>query len=168
MRSAGINQAFAGGTVLFQRDGLSTVAGGFVFPRHGVTEGIHQPRLSTGVFPEFRENGCIKYLPRGLGVLGVERLHFSQRETAHAQGCRFDIEGTAARDHFLIPLRDAVIAHITHPAEDHTLRERNIRSSDIAFPQLAQQRNECVADQRIDFINHQHDGFAGFGCPAGE
>ena len=52
---------------------------------------------------------------------------------------------------------DAVVAQIAHPAQDDRLREV-IRALGVAGAQLAQQRDQGVADQGVHLVEQQHDG----------
>ena len=50
---------------------------------------------------------------------------------------------------------DAVVAHIPHAAQDHAVREM-LGALAVSRSQLAENRQQRVADQRVDLVDEQH------------
>ena len=47
-------------------------------------------------------------------------------------------------------------AHVAHPAKDDALR-KPVRALRVAGPELAQDRDEGVADECVDLVDHEHE-----------
>ena len=62
---------------------------------------------------------------------------------------------------------DAVVAHVAHAAKHHALRKPP-GAPDVAGPELAQHRDQGVADQRVDLVDQQHQGLRVGLAPAGQ
>ena len=62
---------------------------------------------------------------------------------------------------------DAVVAHVAYPAQHHALREAP-GAPDVAGAELAQHRDQGVADQRVDLVDQQHQGLGVRLAPAGQ
>ena len=62
---------------------------------------------------------------------------------------------------------DAVVPHVVYATQDDALRKQR-RPLGVARPQLAQNRDQGVADQRVDFVDHQHQRLVALFGPAGQ
>jgi hypothetical protein len=144
--------------------GVAAVAGGLVFPGAFVAQRVHQPGLpSVSAQSSGQMAGSIAWPVVGF-VLLPQGHGFFTAEVAQAQRLGLDVERAAAGDDFLVGGVHAVVAHIAHAAQDDGLRER-ARALGIARADLAQQRNQGVADQRVHFVEQQHDGARGASGP---
>ena len=62
-----------------------------------------------------------------------------------------DVEGAAPGDDFAVGSVDAVVTHIAHAAQHHAQGE-GFRALGVAGADLAQQRDQRVTHQRINFV----------------
>ena len=137
-------------------DGPAAVPPGLAAEARLVGEGVHQPRLALGQRPDPAPRFRRERLAGLAGVLIEQRFDLPRREVAQPQRLGADVEGAAAGDDRLFRRRpDAVVAHVAHPAEDDALREA-ARALRVARAQLPQHREQGVADQRVDFVDQQH------------
>ena len=150
------NERLLGGVDGWHADGLRRV-----WTRPGpkaslVRQGVDQPRLAAGQLPQALDRGQLEDLPALGAVLRQQLLYLALAEISQAQRFGLDVEGAAALHVGPLPAGiDLVVAHIPHAAQDHALRER-LRPPVIVRPQLAQYRDQRVADQRIDLVQQQH------------
>ena len=92
----------------------------------------------------------------------------ASREVPDAQRFGPDVERAAAGDDRVLRARtDAVVAHVTHSAQHHALREAP-GTLVIAGPQLPEYGDQRVPDQGIDLVDQQHQGSRVGHAPAGQ
>ena len=152
------DELFARGVDRLGGDRPAAVASPFAGEARLLGQCVDQPRLAGGQLPHRLQRRCGEPLPGLRGVLAEQRAHLGLREVVQPQGSRLDVEGAAAGDHALLGRRvDAVVAHVAHPAQNHALREAG-RALVVAGAQLPQHRDQGVADQRVDFVDQQHQG----------
>jgi len=140
---------------MLQRQRHAAVARGPVFPGQLIPQRIHQPGLAVGVFPELRIDRRINGLPGGRFVLPPQRCGFVATQITQAQRLGLDIERRTAGDDFVMCRMDAVIPHIAYATQDDGLR-KCCGALGIAGTNLAQQRDQRVADQCVHFVEEQH------------
>ena len=140
-------------------DWTAAVTPGFVPETGLVRQRVHQPRLAAGPLPDrFQRRGC-ELLPRLTGVLREQRRYVVPGEVAQAHRTGLDVEGAAAGNHCLFRAgTDAVVADVPHPAQHDALREAG-GAPHVSGPQLAQHRQQRVADEDVDLIHQQYQRF---------
>jgi hypothetical protein len=135
-----------------------------------VGQRVDQPGLALGQLPDPVDGRVGEGLTGLGGVLGEQRGAVGGIEVAQAQGLGLDVEPAAAGDDLLLGRgMDAVVAQVAHAAEHDGGRER-LRALGVTGAQLAQQRDQRVADQGVDLVEQQHQrlrGCAGSSAPAG-
>jgi len=157
MRGAAVDEPLARRFVALQCDGCGAIAGGTVFPGAFVTQGIDEPRLTFGIGPQLGPDRRVNLLA-GFGLMLLpQRDGFGPAEVAQAQRLGLDVEGAAAGDDFVVGGVNPIVPHIAHAAQDDGLRKR-AGPLGVAGADLAQQRNEGVADEGVHFVEKQHDG----------
>ena len=118
-------------------------------------DGVDQPRLTTGQLPDCGLGVAGEFLAGFRGVLGKQGLDIVWREVAEPQGLGADVEGTPSGDDRVLGRRlDPIVAHVPDAAQDDALRETP-RAFRIAGAELAQHRDQRVADQRVDLVEHE-------------
>jgi hypothetical protein len=139
-------------------DGAGAVAPGGDLEAALVGQRIDQPGLALGQVPDPLQGLGREDLP-GLGrVLAEQRGHLLGGEVPQAQRLGLDVEGTAAGDRRRLGAGvDAVVAQIPHPAQHHRGRKGR-RALRVARAQLAQQRDQRVADQGVHLVEEQDQG----------
>ena len=149
-----------------RRDRAFTVTPGLVAEAGVVAQRVHQPRLAGGARADQRLRLLRERLPGRRGVLRQQCPYLLLREVAQAQRFGLDVEGAAAQHHPVLGGRvDAVVAHVTHPAQDDAVRVAR-RAVDVAGAQLPQHRQQGVAHQRVDLVDQQHQRLAVGSGPA--
>ncbi len=126
------------------------------FPHRLLGQRIDQPRLTLRRGP--RQFQCFgrEDLARRRRVLGVQRFHLRSGEIAKPDAFGLDIEGRSASDDLAIRPGQPVIPHVAHAAQHDGLREM-LRPVGVAGADLPQQRDQGVADQRVDLVEEKHD-----------
>ena len=106
-------------------------------------------------------------LARLLGVLGQQREYLVLREVPQTQGPGLDVEGAAAGNDLVRGARsDSVVAYVAHAAQNDALGEPP-GAPHVARPELAQHRQQGVADQGVDLVDQEDQGPGiGLGPPA--
>ena len=138
------------------RDRAFAVAARLVAEAGIVAQRVHQPRLAGGALPDQRQRTLGERLPGLCRMLRGQRVNLLLGEVAEPQRFRLDIERAAAEHQAVLGSRmDAVVAHVTHPAQDDAVRKA-LRAVDVPRAQLAQHRQQGVAHQRVDLIDQQH------------
>ena len=116
---------------------------------------VHQPRLATGLPPHRGQRSPGERLARLRGVLAEQGAHVRLVEVPQPQRLGLDVERASAGDDLARGSRaDTVIAHVANPAQDDALREEG-GARFVAGAQLAQHRDEGIADQRVDLVDEQ-------------
>ena len=128
---------------------------------------VHQPRLAPGLRPHRIQRRRRETLPGLLRVLRHQRPRLRFGEVPHAKRLRRDVEGAAAGDDIAGARPDAVVADVAHSAQHHALREA-FGALLVAGAELAQHREQGVADQRVDLVDQQHQRRRVRYAPAGE
>ena len=99
------------------------------------------------------------------GVLREQQLDLPSREVSEPQGPGPHVEGAAAGNERVLGGRvDAVIAH---PAQNDALREP-ARAVRVAGAELAQHREQGVADEGVDLVDDEHQRLRARCGPAGQ
>ena len=133
-----------------------------------VGERVHQPRLTPGQLPDRGAGLARKRLAGLLVVLSEQGLDLVRREVSEPQRLGAHVEGAPAGDDRVLRGRpDAVVAHVAHPAQDHALR-KPVRALRVAGPELAKDREQGVADERVDLVDHEHERLRIRFGPAGQ
>ena len=123
-----------------------------------VRERVHQPGLAASEFPDPCQRAFLEDLPCLLRVLAYEGSRLTFREVPQTQRLGLDVEGAAAHDVRSLPAReDPAVAHIPYPAKHDALRE-STRAVAIPASNLPEDRDQRVADKRVDFVNEQDQG----------
>ena len=128
---------------------------------------VHQPRLAPRLRPHRILRRRREALARLLRVLRHQRPRLRFREVAHANRLRRNVERAAAGDDLAGARPDAVVADVAHAAQHHALREA-LGALLVAGAELAQHREQGVADQRVDLVHQQHQRRRVRHAPAGE
>ena len=127
---------------------------------------VHQPRLPGGARQDMPHRLLRERLPGRRRVLRQQLPHLLLREVAQSQRLGLDVEGAAAEHQPVLGGRvDAVVPHVTHPAQDDAVREGG-RTLVVAAAQLPQHRQQGVAHQRVDLVDQQHQRLAVGSGPA--
>ena len=131
-------------------------------------ERVHQPGLAPGLGPHRLQRLRGEGLPGFRAVLGEQRAYLRLREVPEAQRFRPDVERAAAGDRRVLRAgMDTVVAHVAHPAQHHALRKAP-GALVVAGAQLPQHGDQGVADQGVELIDQQHQGFRVGLAPAGQ
>ena len=154
-------------------DGLGGDRPGAVAPRLVletglVGEGVDQPRLSPGQCPDRGARLAGERLTGLPGVLREQGLDLVWREVSEPQGLGPHVEGAAAGDERVLGGRvDPVVAHVAHPAQNDALR-KPARAVRVAGAELAQHREQGVADEGVDLVDEEHERLRTRCGPAGQ
>ena len=124
---------------------------------------VDQPGLALCLLPDLGHGVPGKPLARLLRVLVKQIPDLEFAEVAQPQGLRLDVEGASAQDGIPFGRRmNAVVAHVAYAAQHYTLG-KPLRPVGVSGAELPQHRHECVADQRVDLVDQQHQ-WPGVGC----
>ena len=133
------------------------VPAGRVLEAGPLGEGVDQVGLAPGQVPHPLEGFLLELLPGLLGVLAQQRPHLRLREVPQPQRLRLDVEGAATLHVGALAGRvDAVVAHVSDPAQHHALRKLS-RPPLVLGSQLPQHRDQGVPHQAVDFVDQQHE-----------
>ena len=118
-------------------------------------QGVDQPRLPQGQFKDTVERSFGEKLPRLFCMLAEQRADFLRSEVAQGKRTHRNVEragrvevGRAARFHL-------VVAHVAQADEGDGAGKRG-RALVEAGTELAQDRNQHLVVQRIDFVYHNN------------
>jgi hypothetical protein len=156
MRDATLDQVLLGLVDHGQVDRATAVAPGAHVEAGLVGERVDQPGLTAGQVPDLLQGLGGEDLPGLGGVLQQQGVDLVLIEVAQAQRLGLDVEGAAAGDDLGLGAGvDAVVAQVAHAAQHDRLREA-LGALRVAGAQLAQQRDQGVADQGVDLVEQQH------------
>ena len=150
------------------RDLPAAVATGLVPETGLVSQRIHQPGLALRQPPDLVPPLVREHLVRLPGMLCQQGLDLAWQEISEPQGFGPNVECAATGDDGVFgPGPNSVVTHVTHTAQNHALG-KPLGAVRVTGPELTQYRQQRVAHQRVDLVDHEHERLGvGFG-PSGQ
>ena len=140
------------------------VATGLVPETGFVSQRVHQPRLALRQPPDLLPPLVREHLVRLPGMLCQQGLDLARQEISEPQRFGPNVECAATRDDGVFgPGPNSVVAHVTHAAQNYALGKPP-GAVRVTGPELTQYRQQRVAHQSVDLVDHEHQrlgiGFA--------
>jgi hypothetical protein len=130
-------------------------------------QGIYQPGLSFGLFPDLLQGFIGNELPCGIGVLSGQLEHILPVEVTDYHRVFFYVEWTSRVYRFPFFALDKIVPQVPHSHQGDTYREGADPPAYKAPPELAKEADHRLVLQHIHFIEEDHQRLGGCKfCPA--